>query len=225
MKVNSKRSFQYGYPWCCWLHAAQLRLWRPNRQPRMGFYLYPTPLSRSQRRSMIRSFSKTQPACRPQTACKLNLSTFTNKPAHQSSISSSATGSGSGFVYDAKGDIITNSHVVAGSRAFEVVFASGGRQSASLVAAGADADLAVIQVEALPEGVEPLPLAASGDLAVGQFLVAIGNPFGEQGSMSLGIVSGLSRSLPSQRELTSSSSNSLPEVIQTDAPINPGNSG
>ncbi len=109
-----------------------------------------------------------------------------------------ATGSGSGFVYDAKGDIITNSHVVAGSRAFEVVFASGERQSASLVAAGADADLAVIQVEALPAGVEPLPLAASGDLAVGQFLVAIGNPFGEQGSMSLGIVSGLSRSLPSQ---------------------------
>jgi len=136
----------------------------------------------------------------------------------------SATGSGSGFVYDAKGDIITNSHV-AGSRAFEVVFASGGRQSVSLVAAGADANLAVIQVEALPEGVEPLPLAASGDLAVGQFLVAIGNPFGEQGSMSLGIVSGLSRSLPSQRELTSSSSNSLPEVIQTDAPINPANSG
>ncbi|HBY93469.1 MAG TPA: 2-alkenal reductase, partial [Chloroflexi bacterium] len=72
---------------------------------------------------------------------------------------------------------------------------------------------------------EPLPLAAPGGVRVGQFVVAIGNPFGEQGSMSFGIVSGVGRSLPSQRGQTAGSTYSLPQVIQTDAPINPGNSG
>jgi S1-C subfamily serine protease len=88
-----------------------------------------------------------------------------------------------------------------------------------------DSDLAVLKVDDLPEGVEPLPLAEAGSVQVGQFVVAIGNPFGEQGSMSFGIVSGLGRSLPSQRSQTTGSTYTLPQVIQTDAPINPGNSG
>ena len=134
-------------------------------------------------------------------------------------------GSGSGFVFSAEGYIVTNSHVVADAGNFEVVFANGQRESADLVGADVDADLAVIKVDALPDGVEPLPLAEPGSLRVGQFVVAIGNPFGEQGSMSLGIVSGLDRSLRSQREGGVGSQYSLPEVIQTDAPINPGNSG
>jgi 2-alkenal reductase len=133
-------------------------------------------------------------------------------------------GSGSGFVYDDQGRIVTNDHVVEGARSLEVVFASGERRSAEVVGADADGDLAVIQVDSLPAGVSPLPLAASDDIAVGQFVVAIGNPFGEQGSMSLGIVSGLGRSLSSQRA-QEGSSYTLPAVIQTDAPINPGNSG
>ena len=135
------------------------------------------------------------------------------------------SGSGSGFVYSQDGMIVTNNHVVAGTRSFEVVFANGDRQRASLVGADADGDLAVIQVEQLPEGVSPLSLAEADSLQVGQFVVAIGNPFGEQGSMTLGIVSALGRSLPSQRGLSTGSTYSLPEVIQTDAPINPGNSG
>jgi 2-alkenal reductase len=135
-------------------------------------------------------------------------------------------GSGSGFVYDDQGRIVTNDHVVEGARSLEVVFADGARRSAEVVGADADADLAVIQVSDLPAGVGPLPLAAADDIAVGQFVAAIGNPFGEQGSMSLGIVSGLGRSLASQRaEQSSGSSYTLPAVIQTDAPINPGNSG
>ncbi len=136
-----------------------------------------------------------------------------------------SVGSGSGFVFDKQGHIVTNNHVVEGGRAFEVVFANGERQPAELVGRDVDSDLAVIQVERLPEGVQPLPLGSSEDLQVGQFVAAIGNPFGEQGSMSLGIVSGLNRSLSSQRGSTLSGSYSLPEVIQTDAPINPGNSG
>jgi 2-alkenal reductase len=135
-------------------------------------------------------------------------------------------GSGSGFVYDDQGHIVTNDHVIEGARSLEVVFANGERRSASVVGADVDGDLAVIQVDSLPAGVSPLPLAAADDIAVGQFVVAIGNPFGEQGSMSLGIVSGLGRSLTSQRaQMGSGSSYTLPSVIQTDAPINPGNSG
>ncbi len=134
-------------------------------------------------------------------------------------------GTGSGFVYSEDGYIVTNNHVVGTLRTFEVVFANGERRQATLVGTDVDSDLAVIKVDALPEGVAPLPLAESGNIQVGQFVVAIGNPFGEQGSMSLGIVSGLDRSLPSQRETELGSTYSLPEVIQTDAPINPGNSG
>jgi 2-alkenal reductase len=136
-----------------------------------------------------------------------------------------SVGSGSGFVYGGDGYIVTNSHVVESGRNIEVVFSSGDRLRADVIGSDADSDLAVLKVDQLPDGVAALPLAEADTLQVGQFVVAIGNPFGEQGSMSLGIVSGLGRSLRSQRGTTSGSSYSLPEVIQTDAPINPGNSG
>ncbi len=132
--------------------------------------------------------------------------------------------SGSGFVYDTAGHIVTNNHVVANGRTFEVVFANGERRAAALVGADVDSDLAVLKVEELPSGISPLPLAQPGTTQVGQFAIAIGNPFGEQGSMSFGIVSALGRSLPSQRGAMGGNY-SLPEVVQTDAPINPGNSG
>ena len=133
-------------------------------------------------------------------------------------------GSGSGFVYDNSGHIVTNNHVVDGGDSYEIVFADGERRSADLVGRDVDSDLAVVKVDDLPLGVEPLALAQPGQLQVGQFVVAIGNPFGEQGSMSMGIVSGLDRSLRSRRG-ANANAYTLPEVIQTDAPINPGNSG
>ncbi|MGB3716602.1 MAG: trypsin-like peptidase domain-containing protein [Candidatus Promineifilaceae bacterium] len=134
-------------------------------------------------------------------------------------------GSGSGFVYNDDGYIVTNNHVVEIGSNYEVVFSSGERLSADLVGRDVDSDLAVIKVNQLPSRVKPLALASSSELSVGQFVIAIGNPFGEQGSMSLGIVSGLNRSLSSQHDSSTGSSYSLPQVIQTDAPINPGNSG
>ena len=137
----------------------------------------------------------------------------------------SSRSSGSGFVYGKDGYIVTNNHVVAAGDSYEIVFASGERMRAELIGADADSDLAVLQVDRLPDGVVPLPLANAEQIQVGQLAVAIGNPFGEQGSMSLGIVSGLGRSLPSQRATNVGSTYSLPEVIQTDTPINPGNSG
>ena len=134
-------------------------------------------------------------------------------------------GSGSGFLYDDQGHIVTNRHVIAGADSVEVVFYNGERRDAEILGSDADGDLAVLQVQDVPAGIEPLPLAANGSAQVGEFVVAIGSPFGEQGSMTLGIISGLGRSLRSQRSTTGGSSYSLPQVIQTDAPINPGNSG
>ena len=135
-------------------------------------------------------------------------------------------GSGSGFVYDEQGHIVTNNHVIEGAPYLEVVFADGIRKRATIVGTDVDSDLAVIKVESLPDGVKPVPLGDSSQLQVGQLAVAIGSPFGEAGSMTLGIVSGLGRSMPSQRIIEGTmSSYSLPQVIQTDAPINPGNSG
>ena len=137
----------------------------------------------------------------------------------------SPLGSGSGFVYDDLGHIITNNHVIADAPYLEVIFHNGARQQATIVGVDVDSDLAVIKVDGLPDGVKPVPLGDSSQIQVGQLVVAIGSPFGESGSMSLGIISGLGRSMPSQRVLESGGSYSLPQVIQTDAPINPGNSG
>ncbi len=137
-------------------------------------------------------------------------------------------GTGSGFVHSANSDgvyIVTNNHVIANGSSYEVIFADGTRQRGELVGADVDSDLAVLRVAALPEGVEPLELADADSIDVGQFVIAIGNPFGEQGSMSLGIISALGRSLSSQRDIGGGARYSLPGVIQTDAPINPGNSG
>lgn len=134
-------------------------------------------------------------------------------------------GSGSGFVIDSDGHVVTNNHVVAGADGLEVVFSSGERRAAELVGTDIDSDLAVIQLDSLPDGVLPVPLGDSNDITVGQFVVAIGNPFGEAGSMSVGIISGLGRTLDSRRIAEGGGRYSLPRVIQTDAAINPGNSG
>ncbi len=134
-------------------------------------------------------------------------------------------GTGSGFVYDTEGHIVTNNHVVTEGDSFEIVFSDGLRRAATLVGTDVDSDLGVLKVDEIPEGVVPLELGESNDLQVGQFVVAIGNPFGEAGSMSIGVVSGLGRTLESQRIADGGGRYSLPEVIQTDAAINPGNSG
>jgi len=134
-------------------------------------------------------------------------------------------GTGSGFVYDDLGHIVTNNHVVTGARGLEVVFSDGTRRSAEVVGTDVDSDLAAIRIESLPDGVRPIPLGDSDNVQVGQFVVAIGNPFDETGSLSLGVISGLGRSLSSDRIAEGGGRYSLPQVIQTDAAINPGNSG
>ena len=130
-------------------------------------------------------------------------------------------GSGSGFVYDDQGHIVTNNHVVADGERYEVTFADGIHREAALVGTDVDSDLGVLKVDELPDNVQPVVLGDSKDLQVGQFVIAIGNPFGEAGSMSIGIVSGLGRTLESQRIAEGGGRYSLPEVVQTDAAINP----
>ena len=134
-------------------------------------------------------------------------------------------GSGSGFVYDADGHIVTNNHVVADANGIEVVFADGERRRAEVTGLDVDSDLGVIQINSLPADIQPIRLGDSSQLQVGEFVVTIGNPFGEAGSMSVGIVSGLGRTLESQRILPGGGTFSIPQIIQTDAAINPGNSG
>ena len=140
----------------------------------------------------------------------------------------SSQASGSGFVYNKNGMIVTNAHVVNGADSIEVVFADGSHQTAQLVGANLAHDLAVIQVSRLPAGAVPLTLAADDSVTVGEFVTAIGSPFGEQNSMSFGIVSGLNRSMSGSTSTRGGRSNlgsALTNLIQTDAPINPGNSG
>ena len=132
---------------------------------------------------------------------------------------------GTGFVIDAVGHIVTNQHVVADAVSIEVTFPSGDKVWAQLRGTDAAADLAVVQVPSLPPGVAPVVLADSDQVAVGQRVIAIGNPFGFEGTITAGIVSGLGRVLQSEAAAPGGGSFSAPDVIQTDAAINPGNSG
>jgi S1-C subfamily serine protease len=127
---------------------------------------------------------------------------------------------GSGFVLDYQGHIITNNHVVSNATSLTVVFFDGTQESAQISGVDVDSDLAVLQVGHLPKGAVPLPLADSDNVQVGEWVMAIGNPFALGTSMSVGIVSATGREIPSG--LTSFS---IPDAIQTDAAINPGNSG
>ncbi|MEX2144007.1 MAG: trypsin-like peptidase domain-containing protein [Anaerolineales bacterium] len=140
---------------------------------------------------------------------------------------SSETGGaqGSGFVYDSEGHIVTNFHVVQGGEYIEVAFPSGLKVVGEVVGEDQDSDLAVIHVDAPASELHPQVLGDSDTLQVGQYVVAIGNPFGLNGSMSTGIVSSLGRSLDSLNEAGGGDFFSAGDLIQTDAAINPGNSG
>lgn len=129
------------------------------------------------------------------------------------------SGQGSGFVYDELGHIVTNAHVIHDSDQLEVTFADGNIFMATLVGEDLNSDLAVVKIDRLPEGVTPLPLGDMDHIAVGQTVVAIGNPFGLEGTLTRGIVSALGRTIPALTPF------SIPQAIQTDAAINPGNSG
>ncbi len=134
-------------------------------------------------------------------------------------------GSGSGFVYDYDGHIITNYHVVEGAETIEVAFASGLKVFATLIATDIDSDIAVIKVDVARDELVPLKLGDSDALKVGQMVVAIGNPYRLTSTMTLGVVSAKGRILDSLRTTEDMVSYTAGDLIQTDAAINPGNSG
>ncbi len=128
-------------------------------------------------------------------------------------------GSGSGFLWDTDGHIVTNYHVITGARRIEVSFGEGMSMPATVVGTDPTNDLAVLKVDSVPEGIAPVEVGSSADLKVGQTAIAIGNPFGQfERTMTQGIVSALNRTIETDTTV-------LRGVIQTDAAINRGNSG
>jgi putative serine protease PepD len=129
------------------------------------------------------------------------------------------TAQGSGFVYDTSGDIVTNEHVVDGAASISVKFWNGRTYRATLVGSDASSDLALIKVDAPSSVLHPLTIGDSSTLQVGDSVVAIGSPFGLNGSVTSGIVSAL------HRQMTAPDNTTIRDAVQTDAALNHGNSG
>ena len=128
-------------------------------------------------------------------------------------------GTGSGFIWDRQGRIVTNFHVISDASRLEVTLADHSTWKASLVGAAPDRDLAVLQITAPASKLQPIAVGESNNLLVGQKVFAIGNPFGLDQTLTTGVVSALGR------EITAVTGRTIHDVIQTDAAINPGNSG
>jgi S1-C subfamily serine protease len=143
-------------------------------------------------------------------------------------VTSQGAALGSGFVYDTDGHIITNFHVVQGANGnqAEVDFMSGFKTYGTVIGTDLDSDLAILKVDAPASELHPLTMGDSSALLVGQTVIAIGNPFGYDGTMTVGVVSALGRTLDSEHTAAGSSQPfTAGDLIQTDAAINPGNSG
>lgn len=129
------------------------------------------------------------------------------------------SGNGSGFIWDRKGHIVTNYHVIQNSSSAQVTLADQSTYQATVVGTAPEKDLAVLRIEAPVASLRPIPVGASDNLRVGQSVFAIGNPFGLDQTLTTGIVSALGREIKSVAGIP------IRNVIQTDAAINPGNSG
>lgn len=128
-------------------------------------------------------------------------------------------GTGSGFIWDHQGHVVTNFHLIRGAQSATVILADNSEWDAALVGYEPDRDLAVLRIKAPASRLRPIPVGTSNDLQVGQKVFAIGNPFGFDHTLTTGVISGLGRDLPG------STGKPIRGMIQTDAAINPGNSG
>jgi 2-alkenal reductase len=162
-------------------------------------------------RNLVETFQKTAPSVAYITTERLRAAGVFAREV--------AVGAGSGFVWDARGHVVTNHHVVAGARRVFVRLDEGEPIEAVPVGFAPHYDLAVVRLVRPPRGLRPIPIGTSADLQIGQVVLAIGNPFGLERTLTQGIISALDRDLPitAFREVWG--------VIQTDAAINPGNSG
>jgi S1-C subfamily serine protease len=128
-------------------------------------------------------------------------------------------GSGSGFIWDSKGNVVTNYHVIANASSLNVTLSDGSSFPAKIVGSEPNKDIAVVRIQAPESKLKPVHIGSSDKLIVGQKVLAIGNPFGLDQTLTVGIVSALGRQISSTTQRT------ISDVIQTDAAINPGNSG
>jgi S1-C subfamily serine protease len=193
--------------------------------PLNGLILPPTAVAQQQRISSNTSSSQSTTS----SSNPLSLRTMfkqlensvvqiTSKPPNPQSPNTST--SGSGFVYDNQGHIVTNGHVVGGAMEMDVTFPDGNKYTANVIAKDVYNDIAVLQIsQNTSKSLKPLVLGNSSEVGVGDTVIAIGNPFGLSDTMTTGIVSGIDRSVPMDGGFV------IPNAIQTDAPINPGNSG
>ncbi|OQY35126.1 MAG: hypothetical protein B6I38_01785 [Anaerolineaceae bacterium 4572_5.1] len=140
-------------------------------------------------------------------------------------LSKEGGGLGTGFVWDEVGHVVTNFHVVRNATDLEVDFPSGFKTRAEVIGTDSDSDLAVLELNTLPDDLTVLKIGSSHNLMVGQFVVAIGNPYGFDSTMTAGIISALNRTMDSLHEAPGGGAFASGNIIQTDAAINPGNSG
>lgn len=164
-------------------------------------------------RNTVEIFALTSPSVVHITTARQALNLFTLN------VLEIPQGTGSGFVWDEAGHVVTNFHVIQGADAARVTLADQSTWRAKLVGVYPDRDLAVLRIDAPPERLHPIPIGESKGLKVGQKVLAIGNPFGLDQSLTTGVVSALNR------EIESITGRTIRGVIQTDAAINPGNSG
>ena len=164
-------------------------------------------------RETIRLFEESAPSVCFITTTKLRRDFFSTN------VREIPKGSGSGFVWDKSGNIITNFHVIEGASRAKITLADHSTWDATLVGAAPEKDLAVLHIDAPANLLKPIPVGSSSNLRVGQFVLAIGNPFGLDQTLTTGVVSALGR------EIKSVSGLPIRGAIQTDAAINPGNSG
>ena len=169
----------------------------------------------TEERSVIETFEATSPSVVfIDTVSEIRRRGFMNRTYTQR-----LEGTGSGFVWDGDGHIVTNHHVIDNASFITVTLASGETYEAKLVGQAEDEDLAVLRIEAPSDVLVPVAIGTSDDLRVGQRVLAIGNPYGLDQTLTVGTLSALGRTIESKRGDT------IYDVIQTDAAINPGNSG
>jgi len=143
----------------------------------------------------------------------------TRRDAYTMDVTEIARGTGSGFVWDEHGHIVTNYHVIEGASTTRVTLSDGTTYEGEIVGSAPDKDIAVVKIDAPPSKLKKIAVGDSSNLKVGQTVLAIGNPFGLDQTLTTGVISGLGREIKSVTQRT------IYDVIQTDAPINPGNSG
>jgi len=222
MQVRSTRSRTWTYLWAAlalsllglllarhsWVGGASLN--DPRATPRA---VSPRGEFLPEEKSIIALFRQASPAVVNITVIGIQQDLFT---LNQYQI---PQGTGSGFVWDTNGNVITNFHVIQNANAAQVTLADQSSWKAQLVGVAPDKDLAVLRIDAPAKRLHPIPIGTSKDLQVGQSVFAIGNPFGLDQTLTTGVISALNR------EIDSVTRRPIQGVIQSDAAINPGNSG